>query len=276
MSEGTQTRERRTALVTGASSGIGASIAKNLARRQYDCVLTARRADRLESLAREIEQAHGIRARVVTSDLGEHGGAHKLIASVAELGVNVDVLVNNAGFGVYGPFAEQSPERLAQMMELNMVAVTNLTHHYVTEMVGRRSGRVLQVASVGAYQPSPLYAVYSATKSYVMSFSEALNHELSGTGVSVSTMCPGLTATEFHDVAVHKKAKWMDLVTMTAEDVADIGIRSMLKGRSVVTTGFSNKVMALIVKLLPRSWATTMAGLSMRGGSAQAGASANR
>ena len=105
MSEGTETRGRRTALVTGASSGIGASIARSLARRQYDCVLTARRADRLEALAREIEQAHGVRARVVTSDLGEHGGAHKLIASVADLGVNVDVLVNNAGFGVYGRFA---------------------------------------------------------------------------------------------------------------------------------------------------------------------------
>jgi len=265
MSEGTETRGRRTALVTGASSGIGASIARSLARRQYDCVLTARRADRLETLAREIEQAHGVRAKVVPSDLGEHGGADKLIASVADLGVDVDVLVNNAGFGVYGPFAEQAPERLAQMMELNMVAVTSLTHHYVRQMVGRKSGRVLQVASVGAYQPSPLYAVYSATKSYVMSFSEALNHELHGTGVSVSTMCPGLTATEFDAVAGHKKPKWMRLITMTAEDVAEVGIRSMMKGRSVVTTGFINKINALIIKLMPRSWATTMAHLSMRG-----------
>jgi uncharacterized protein len=264
MSGETRKKDRRTALITGASSGIGAAIAKNLARRQYDCVLTARRKDRLEALASEIEAAHGVRATVVASDLGEHGGAQKLIGSVRELDVEVDVLVNNAGFGVYGPMVEQTEERLTQMIELNMVAVTSLTHHYVKEMVGNKRGRVLQVASVGAYQPSPLYAVYSATKSYVLSFSEALNHELYGTGVSVSTMCPGLTATEFDEVAGHKKPKWMKLITMTSEDVAEIGIRSMLKGRSVVTTGFINKLNALIVKLMPRSWATTMAQLSMR------------
>jgi short-subunit dehydrogenase len=266
MSESMETGGRRTALVTGASSGIGASIARNLARRQYDCVLTARRKDRLSTLASEIEKAHGVRAQVVTSDLGEHGGAAKLIASVAELGVSVDVLVNNAGFGVYGPFAEQPSDRLAQMMELNMLAVTSLTHHYVKEMVGRKSGRVLQVASVGAYQPSPLYAVYSATKSYVLSFSEALNHELHGSGVSVSTMCPGLTDTEFHEVAVHKKPGWMRFLTMTPDDVAEIGIRTMMKGRSVVTPGFLNKLNALFVKLMPRSWATTAAHASMKGG----------
>jgi short-subunit dehydrogenase len=264
MSGEIETKDRRTALITGASSGIGASIARSLARRRYDCVLTARRKDRLEALASEIERTHGVRATVVASDLGEHGGAQQLIGSVQELGVQVDVLVNNAGFGVYGPMVLQSEERLTQMIELNMVAVTSLTHHYVRKMVENKRGRVLQVASVGAYQPSPLYAVYSATKSYVLSFSEALNHELYGTGVSVSTMCPGLTATEFDDVAGHKKPKWMKLITMTADDVAEIGIRSMLKGRSVVATGFINKLNAFIVKLMPRSWATTMAQLSMR------------
>lgn len=269
MSEADETRDkRRTALVTGASSGIGEAIARRLAERHYDCVLTARRTDRLEKLAKEIEKAHGVSAKVVTSDLGERGGAAKLIEDVAGLGVSVDVLVNNAGFGVYGKLVDQPEPRVAQMIELNMVSLTALTHHYVKEMVLRKSGRVLQVASVGAYQPSPLYAVYSATKSYVLSFSEALNHELYGTGVSVTTMCPGLTATAFHEVAEHKKAKWMDLVTMTADDVALIGIRTMMKGRSVVTTGFANKLMALIVKLMPRSWATTMAQLSMRGGAA--------
>ncbi len=257
---------RKTALVTGASSGIGASIARKLAGRKYDCILTARRTDRLEKLAEELQGSSGVEARVIPSDLGAADGAGKLIARVAELGKSVDVLVNNAGFGVYGPFVDQSPERLAQMIELNMVSLTTLTHHYLREMVKRRSGRVLQVSSIGAYQPSPLYAVYSATKAYVLMFSEAVNHELYGTGVSVTTMCPGLTATEFHDVAAHKKAGWMSLVTMTADDVAEIGIRAMLRGRSVVTTGFMNKLTALLVKLLPRSWATTMAHLTMRGG----------
>jgi short-subunit dehydrogenase len=256
--------ERSWALITGASSGIGAQIAHSLARRRYDCVLTARREDRLEVLAKNLEAAHGVGVHVVASDLGRHGGAGDLIEKVSAIGVPVEVLVNNAGFGVYGPFVDQSAERLGQMIELNMVAVTSLTHHYVREMRRRGRGRVLQVASVGAYQPSPLYAVYSATKSYVLSFSEALNHELAGSGVTVSTMCPGLTETEFHDVAAHKKPGWMRIVTMSAGDVAEIGVRSMLRGRSVVTTGLSNKLMAIIVKLLPRSWATTMAGLSMR------------
>jgi short-subunit dehydrogenase len=257
---------RRTALVTGASSGIGAAIARRLAARQYDCVLTARRTDRLEKLVSEIEHVHRVSAKLVTCDLGERGGPATLIERVAELGVTVDVLVNNAGFGVYGKLVDQSEDRIARMVELNVLSVTSLTHHYVAQMASRGSGRVLQVASVGAYQPSPLYAVYSATKAYVLSFSEALNRELHGTGVSVTTVCPGLTATEFHEVAAHEKAKWMTLVTMTADDVAEIGVRSMLRGRAVVTTGFANKIMALIVKLLPRSWATRAAEMSMRRG----------
>jgi short-subunit dehydrogenase len=266
MSTSTGNKPRQTALITGASSGIGEAIARRLAGRSYDCVLAARRTDRLESLARELEQAHGVSAKVITSDLGERGGSRLLIDSVAALGVSVDVLVNNAGFGVYGKLIDQPESRVMQMIELNMVSLTALTHHYVKEMVARKGGRVLQVSSVGAYQPTPLYAIYSATKSYVLSFSEALNHELYGTGVSVTTMSPGLTSTEFHDVAAHKKPKWMRFATMTADDVAEIGIRSMLRGRSVVTTGIMNKLMAVLVKLMPRSWATSMAELTMRGG----------
>ena len=152
------------------------------------------------------------------------------------------------------------------MVELNVASVTTLTHHYVKGMASRRSGRVLQVASVAAYLPSPFYASYSATKSYVLSFSVALNRELAGTGVSVTTLCPGFTATEFHRVAAHEKPRWMDLVTMTADDVAEIGIRSMMHGRAVVTTGFVNKLVAVIVKLVPRGWATRGAEMSMRVG----------
>ena len=256
----------RTALITGASSGIGASIARNLASRGYSTVLTARRTERLEALASEIQKAHRVRTIVVASDLGEASGASGLIARVADLGVQVDVLVNNAGFGVYGPFVDQDPTRVGRMIELNTVALTTLTHHYVRQMVKRGSGRVLQVSSIGAYQPSPLYAVYSATKSYVLSFSQALHHELRGTGVSVSTVCPGLTATEFHDVAVHKKPKWMDWITMTADDVAEAGVHAMLRGRAVVTPGLANKLTGLLVKMMPRSWATAVAGRTMRGG----------
>jgi len=201
-----------------------------------------------------------------------------LVESVRRLGVTVDVLVNNAGFGVYGTLVGQAEERVARMLELNVVSLTSLTHHYVKEMSLRRSGRILQVASIAAYQPCPLYAVYAATKSYVLNFSLALNRELHGTGVTVTTVCPGLTATEFHAVAAQKKTKWMDLLTMTADEVAEIAIRSMLGGRSVVTAGFLNKLVGVIVKLLPRRWATHLAEMSMRGdaGRPQVGASAKR
>lgn len=259
---------RRTALITGASSGIGAALARKLAMRRYDCVLTARRTDRLEKLASELEHDYGVLASAIGADLADREGTAKLIERVEKLGVTVDILVNNAGFGVYGAFVDQADERIARMLELNLISLTSLTHHYVRNMVARRTGRVLQVASVGAYQPSPRYAVYSATKSYVLSFSQALNRELRGTGVTVTTVCPGLTATEFHEVAAHKKAKWMDLVTMTADEVAEIAVRSMLRGRSVVTAGFVNKLMAVVVKFLPRSWATNLAEMTMRGDSA--------
>lgn len=253
----------QTALVTGASSGIGVSIARELAARKYDCVLTARRTDRLEALAKDLEKL-GVKAHVVTSDLGVRGGAESLVDSIAKLGVQVDVLVNNAGFGVYGKLVDLPAQRVAQMIELNTCALTTLTHHYVKEMVQRKSGRVLQVSSVGAFQPSPFYAAYSATKAYVLFFSQALNYELKGTGVSVTTLCPGLTSTEFHEVADHVKPKWMNLLTMTADDVAAIGVRSMLKGRAVVTPGLVNKLNALFIRMMPRSWATAAAGMSMQ------------
>jgi short-subunit dehydrogenase len=256
--------ERRTALVTGASSGIGAAVARNLAARGHDCVLAARRKDRLEALAQEIEKAHGVRAHALVADLGARGGAEQLVADVAAVGAPVDVLVNNAGFGVYGNFWEHDSARVMQMVELNMVSLTTLTHHYAKQMVERRSGRILQVASVGAYQPSPLYAVYSATKAYVLFFSQAANHELRGTGVSVTTVCPGLTDTEFHEVAAHVKPKWMDMITMTADDVAEVGLSAMMRGRSVVTPGFANKLNAFLIKLMPRSWATWAAGRTMQ------------
>ena len=256
--------DSRTALITGASSGIGAAIARNLAGRKYDCVLTARRTDRLQALASELEKAHGVRAHVIASDLGIPGGADRLAAAVAELGVAVDVLVNNAGFGVYGAFVDQPAERVSQMIELNLTSLTTLTRHYVKPMVERRRGRILQISSVGAYQPSPLYAVYSATKAYVLSFSEALDYELRGTGVTVTTVCPGLTATEFHEVADHVKPRWMNGLTMTADEVAALAVRATMNGRAVLTPGLPNKLTAFFVRLLPRSFVTAMAAMSMR------------
>ncbi|HEX7666123.1 MAG TPA: SDR family oxidoreductase, partial [Polyangiaceae bacterium] len=252
------------ALVTGASSGIGAALARRLAERKYDCVLSARRVDRLEALARELEEKHGVKAYVVAADLGTREGARTLLEKVGALGVTIDFVANNAGFGVYGPFATQSIERVHEMIELNMVSLTTITHHFVKEMIARKKGHILEVASIGAYQPSPLYAVYAATKAYVLSFSAAVNYELRDSGVSVTAVSPGLTATEFHDVAEHEKGWWMRFITMTADDVAVIAIRNALAGRSVVTTGLMNKLMAVMVKLIPRRISTAVAELTMR------------
>lgn len=253
------------AVITGASSGIGAELARGLARRKYDCVLVARREDRLRELAAELEKDHGVKAAVIALDLGAPGSAAELHAQVSALGQPVGFLVNNAGFGIHGDFVDHDADRLAMMMQLNMVTLTELTHAFAKDMVAAGRGRILQVASVGAFQPSPYYASYSATKAYVRDFSQALHFELRGTGVTCTTICPGLTATEFHEVADHPKPAYMNAVMMKARDVAEIGLRAAERGRAGVTPGIFNKLMELSVKFwTPRWLATWMAGVSMR------------
>lgn len=263
---------KRLAVITGASSGIGADFARILAARGYDCAITARRKDRLEALAAELEKDHGVSATVIAADLGVAGSAVTLHDAVRALGRPVAFLVNNAGFGLYGELVKHDAARLAQMMQLNMISLTELTHLFARDMVEEGEGRILQVASVGAFQPSPYYAVYSATKAYVRDFSQALSWELKGTGVTVTTICPGLTRTEFHEVADHIKPGYMDAVMMSARDVAEIGVRAAERGRATVTPGIVNKLMELAIKWwTPRSVATAMAGLSMRSKAATEG-----
>jgi short-subunit dehydrogenase len=251
------------ALVTGASSGIGAAIAVELAKAGYDLILAARRRDRLEQQAAELAKSHGVDVRVVAVDLGAKGGAQKLVDEANAVG-DVDVLVNNAGFGVHGNMHEASVERTLEMVELNITALTLLTHSFLKPMVARGRGRILQIASIGAYQPSPFYAVYSATKAYVLSFSEAVHYELKGTGVSVTTSCPGLTDTEFHDVANHQKPKWMKAVTMTAEEVARISVKAMFKGKRTVIPGFVNWISAVTALRTPKFMVIPLAARTMR------------
>lgn len=257
---------RPVALVTGASSGIGAAIAAALARRGYDLILTARREDRLRALAGELEEAHGVAAQVVAHDLGVPGGARALHARVAELGSPVELLVNNAGFGIYGHAWEQELVRVEAMLELNMTALTVLTQLFLPEMVARGRGRVLQVASIGAFQPSPLYAAYAATKAYVLNYSHAVNWELrqAGVDVRVTSLCPGLTRSEFHEVADHLKPPSVERLMMSAEAVAERGVKAALAGRAVVTPGWVNALGGFLVKLVPRSWATHTAGKMMQ------------
>jgi uncharacterized protein len=233
-----------TALITGASSGIGLEIARILAG-DHDVVLVARSAPALEQLAAEI----GPSARVVVADLSDPAAATKLAAEVPD----VDVLVNNAGFGDFGDFAAASPEKLDQMIELNIGSLTRLCRAYLPGMLQRRSGRIMNVASTAAFQPGPLMAVYYATKAYVLSFSEALAEETRGTGVTVTALCPGPTASGFQAGAAMEASRLVNGRKLpSAQSVAAFGVKAMDRGDVVAVPGLQNKVLAASIRLSPR------------------------
>lgn len=249
------------ALVTGASSGIGVEVAKLLAQRGYNLIIVARRADKLAELSRAIREEHDVEVLDFMCDLSVESEVQKLIGAIDSKVEQVEILINNAGFGLRGFFIENNFEPYRDMMNLNMNNLTLLTHHYLKKMTASGSGYVLQVSSIGAYQPSPYYAVYAATKSYVLNFSAALNYELKNTNVSVTTLCPGGTTTEFQDVAGHDISPLMrKLAFMSAEKVAAIGLKAMFRRRTVVTAGLMNKIMYLNTRILPRSVSTWLAG----------------
>lgn len=241
----------RTALVTGASSGLGVDFARELAQRGCRLVLVARREELLKQLQAEVQSRHGVTAIVMTLDLGDPGAPQMLYDALKAQGVAVDILVNNAGFGLFGRELDIPWERTREMLTLDIVALTHLTKLFARDMVKRGFGRMLQVASIGAYQPSPTYAAYSAAKSYVRSFSQALNFELRGTGVSSTVISPGITATEFLKVSGQKPTAYQRLMMMSSADVARIGIRAMLKGRYSVVPGFLNWLTALFTMVTP-------------------------
>jgi short-subunit dehydrogenase len=253
----------KTALVTGASSGIGEAIARQLAARGADVILVARRRDKLEALAGAIRAGHGVRADVVAMDLGEAGSAERLFEATEGAGRGVDVLVNNAGFGVHDRFADIAWARTASQLQLNIVSLTELTHRFVRAMLERRRGWILNVASVGAYMPVPSYATYAAGKAYVRNFTEALAFELRGTPVHVCCLNPGATATEFMDVAGHEIPSFGSFALMSAERCARIGLRALFAGRRNVVAGWSNGFAMFLMRFLPRRAMTRAAALFM-------------
>jgi short-subunit dehydrogenase len=245
--------EGQRALVTGASSGIGAALARLLAREGADLVITARRRDRLQELARQLVEDEGVQVQVEDLDLAQPDAALELVARTEGSGKAVDVLVNNAGFGVHDEFVNVPWERYADMLQLNVVALTCLTRHIVPEMVARRRGHVMNVASIGAYLPTPDLAVYAATKAYVRNFTEALGYELRDTGVKAISVCPGATKTEFSQAANQEITRSGQLVMMTAERCARIALRKMLRGRRNVVTGSLNALGMWLLRLVPRA-----------------------
>jgi short-subunit dehydrogenase len=252
-----------TALVTGASSGIGEAIAQQLAARGTDLILTARRGDRLEALAEAVREKYGVRVEVIPLDLGSPGAAEELFQRTEGAGRRVDVLVNNAGFGVHESFTDIAWERTQAQLQLNIVSLTQLTHRFVRAMVARDRGWVLNVASVGAYMPVPSYATYAASKAYVRNFSEALAHELRRTSVRVCSLCPGATATEFMQVAGHDVPASMRFALMSPERCARIGLRALFGGRRNVVAGWSNAIAMWLLRFTPRWVVVRLAALAM-------------
>ena len=242
----------KTALITGASAGIGAEFARALAARGTNVILVARSQDRLQTLADEVARDHGVRAEAIAADLARPGAARELRVAVEARGLTGDLLVNNAGFGTHGPFETLAPEREGAEVALNVAAVVDLTHLFLPAMLAKGDGAVVNVASTAAFQPVPYMAVYGATKAFVLSFSEALWAEYRGRGVRVLALCPGRTATEFFDVigtdsAAARGAK------RTSAQVVETGLHALERGRGYAVDGRANYLTAQVSRVLPRN-----------------------
>ncbi|MGD8867787.1 MAG: SDR family oxidoreductase [Gemmatimonadales bacterium] len=254
------------ALVTGASSGLGVDFARQLASRGANLILVARRWERLRVLAGEIKINTAVDVEVEPLDLADPGAAEVLYRKLDERGHHVEILVNNAGFGVHGSFLDSPWTRDRDMIQVDAIAPLHLTRLFAAKMAKRGFGRILQVASTAAYQPVPTYAVYGACKAFVLSFSQALNYELRGSGVTCTVVSPGVIKTEFQQVAGHAFTRYMRWTQMKSADVARIGIEAMLNGRTVVVPGLHNALLVASQRFAPRRLVTALAGYFMTAG----------
>jgi len=245
----------RTALITGPTAGIGRDLADLFAADGWRLVLVARRADVLEGVAAELRRAHGTASVILPMDLADPGSPERIVKAVEREGLAVDALVNNAGFGSFGPFVESAPGPQVEMIQVNVSALVHLTRLFLPGMVARRSGRILNLASLASFQPGPLMAVYYATKAFVLSFSEALTEELRGSGVTVTALCPGPTRTEFGKRADTEGSRLMSgtvLKVAASTPVARAGYRAMLAGTPICIPGLTNRIMAQSTRISPR------------------------
>ncbi len=250
------------ALVTGASSGIGAAFARALHARGEKLILVARRAERLHSLARELGGEAA--AAVLPFDLSAAGSGARLEAAVRQQGLAVDLLVNNAGFGDTGRFAEADPARLAGMVDLNSRAMVELTRAFLPAMIERKRGRIVNVASTAAFQPCPFLSVYAASKAFVLAFSEGLHDELAGTGVKIQVLCPGLTATEFQQVAHTDHVPFNKTPTMKPEDVVACSLAGLDRDQLRVIAGWQNRLTVAAQRFAPQTLVRKVAGRLFR------------
>jgi hypothetical protein len=246
-------RTKKTALVTGASAGLGAELCSLFARDGHDLVLVARRRDKLEERAAEIVKEFAVTATVFAEDLTDASAPTRITQALAERGIEVEFLVNNAGFGTAGRFSDLDPKREMEMIQVNVAAPVLMTRLLLPAMLARRSGRILNVGSTAGFQPGPFMADYYASKAFVNSFTEALAFELRGTGVTATVACPGATATEFAQVAGIAESRLFQAGTMGAREVAAHAYRAMMQGRRLAIPGFKNKLGPQALRVAPRS-----------------------
>lgn len=249
----------KTALITGASSGIGLELAKIHAKNGDSLILVARSEDKLIQLAEELKKKYKIETEVIAKDLSKIGSAKELYDEIKGKGLNIEYLINNAGFGDYGEFINTDWEKENQMIQLNITALTQLTKLFLPEMVARKSGKVMNVASIASFLPGPLMAIYYASKAFVLHFSEAVNNEVKEHNVSVTALCPGPTMSGFQDAANLGESKFFQGNKFpSSKEVAEYGYQAMQKGKVVAIHGIMNKLTVFLLRFVPRSWVVNL------------------
>lgn len=247
------------ALITGASKGIGKDLALIFAKNKIDVVLVARSEDALKSLKNRLEEEYDIRVFLIVKDLCKPNSAAEVYEVIKEMGLDIDYLVNNAGFGDYGAFVDTEWDKYEKMIALNVTALSHLTHLYTCDWKGRKSGRVLNISSTAAFQPGPMMAVYFASKAFVLSLSEGIGEELRKFGITVTVLCPGPTSTNFGEVSKMNASQLVKNVKIAnSMEVAELGFRSMMKGKRTVIHGGMNKLAPFGIRFLPRKWVTKL------------------
>ena len=243
----------KTALITGGSTGIGLELAKQFAAHGHSVVLAARNTDKLEAAAGKIEGKYGVSVKTISIDLGDSDSPQRLYDIISGDNVGIDYLVNNAGFGLGGEFADTDIERELDMIQVNVASVVHLTKLFLPPMLKRKQGRIMNVASTASFYPGPTSSIYYATKAFVLSFSEAIHEELRKTGVTVTALCPGPTHTNFAQRAGTRKSRlFRQGLVASSEDVARFGYAAMMKGQRVAVPGIGNKLLIQAERLTPR------------------------
>lgn len=246
----------KTVLITGASSGIGLSFSKIFAREGYSLILVSRDEKKLQTVKQELEQQTNQKIYILAKDLSLASAPREVFDEVQKLEIPINVLVNNAGWGDYGAFAQSNLDKQLNMIDLNIRTLTELTHLFLPMIHAQKVGYVLNVSSILGFVPGPFMSVYAATKAYVLSFSEAIREELRGSSVSVTALCPGQTATNFFKRTLEESKEPFESMGMNSDEVAEIGYRAMIQGKSLVVTGIKNKVFTFLPRLLPRQLVT--------------------